>query len=363
VEYFQKLIYRGNHSIDSRFPKIHAQRRMGENMKQLNTVMNCCCETGERLLKTEAKGISRTAQQRGNNTFITQTMSRVQERSMLDSCTLYLEQKAKRKTTQDHLAKDCFGRTCPHFLYNVDFDQLQAVDRKNESRDPDNNSGFVSNLVTGALKKHEPQMKLFRLYNEVVLRDSSRLRASPNYHKSGPWYDYVNVSWEHSTNGNLETYLLPAKCLCFFAKPCEETGSPEIMALVHTVDQHSIGRVAGYNDTLLTRTFRMQFDNKGGPITHVIPVASIDSAVRCFSHDPNKGLFNASAPGVTYLLPRNHWAYMWISMNEAMNESNSSGRGKLNSLSNHQWLESVRAKYQHYLKDGNYSCSPNNSNS
>ena len=95
VEYFQKLIYRGNHSVDSRFPKIHAQRRMGENIEQLNTVMNFCCETGERLLKTEAKGISRTAQQRGKNTFLTQTMSRVQERSVLDSLALYLEEEDK----------------------------------------------------------------------------------------------------------------------------------------------------------------------------------------------------------------------------------------------------------------------------
>jgi hypothetical protein len=40
VEYFQKLIYRGNHTVDSRFPKIHSQSRMAENQAQLNTIMN-----------------------------------------------------------------------------------------------------------------------------------------------------------------------------------------------------------------------------------------------------------------------------------------------------------------------------------
>lgn len=93
VEYFQKLIYRGNTSVDSRFPKIHAQCRMGLNIQELNSVMNFCCETGERLLKTEAKGISRTAQQRGSGTFLTQTMSRLQERLVLDCFARHLESK------------------------------------------------------------------------------------------------------------------------------------------------------------------------------------------------------------------------------------------------------------------------------
>ena len=101
VEYFQKLIYRGNSTVDSRFPKIHSQCRMGDNTVQLNTVMNFCCETGERLLKTEAKGISRTAQQRGDATFLTQTMSRVQDRSVLDCFALYLEEKASNVTLQN----------------------------------------------------------------------------------------------------------------------------------------------------------------------------------------------------------------------------------------------------------------------
>ena len=272
---------------------------------------------------------------------------------------MYLEDKERQTVIPpSQLKGDCLGRTCPHFVYNAELDLTLAVNRKNETHDPDQFSGVVSSVVTDALKKHDPNMKIFRLYNEVVLRDSSRLRASPNYHKSGPWYDYVNVSWERVVNGTIETYLLPAKCLCFYPKVCEETGNQEIMALVHTADQHSKGRVAGYTDTLLTRNFRMQFDNKGCPVTHVVPVASIDSAIRCFSHDPNKGLCDGSSPGITYLLPRNHWAYMWIAMNEAIHESNSSGRGKLNSLCNPQWLETVRTKYQRYLKETDIDSSP-----
>jgi hypothetical protein len=66
VTYFSRMIYRGDSTIDSRTAKIHTQRRLGHNFRCLGNVMHSCCEIGERLLKTEAKKISRTAQQRGN---------------------------------------------------------------------------------------------------------------------------------------------------------------------------------------------------------------------------------------------------------------------------------------------------------
>lgn len=113
VEYFQKLIYRGNCTVDSRFPKIHSQRRMGDNTTALNTVMNFCCETGERLLTTEAKGISKTAQQRGDLTFLTQTMSRLQDRSVLDGFALYLEEQDSKEVHAQSDSTDQFG-DCIH---------------------------------------------------------------------------------------------------------------------------------------------------------------------------------------------------------------------------------------------------------
>ena len=153
----------------------------------------------------------------------------------------------------------------------------------------------------------------------------------------------------------MESYLLPAKCLCFFHRPCEQTGVPEIMALIHTVKPYAKGKTEGRMDTLLTKNFRMEFDKKGNPVTHIVPIASIDSSIRCFPHAPSKQLFNADSPGITYLLPRNHWAYMWLALNEALLESNSNDKirqrkGQLISLCNTQWLEHVRERYQKYIR-------------
>ena len=354
VQYFQKLIYRGNTSVDSRFPKIHAQCRMSQNTEELNTVMNACCETGERLLKTEAKGISSTAQQRGNETFLTQTMSRIRDRSLLDSFALYLDDKENHPECHDSAQADQFGRTHPHFVYHVETEQIFAMNRKNAGKPPDDKSGYLNRVIIDALKKHESHTRKFEIYNEVILRDNSRLRASPNYANSGPWYDFANVSWERMVNGNLETYLLPAKCVCFFRRGNETNSDQEIMALIHTVDQSSEGNVSGRPDTLLTRNYRMQFRNKCEPVTHVVPVASIDSAIRCFPHVRTTELFDSNSPGITYLLPRNHWAYMWMAINDSLRECNSvdkvaQRKGKLISMCSTHWLESVRVRYHTYL--------------
>ena len=357
VEYFQKLIYRGNASVDSRFPKIHAQCRMGNNTAELNTVMNFCCETGERLLKTEAKGISKTAQQRGNDTFLTQTMSRIMDRLILDCFSLHLDKIENPPQHQDLSKGDQSGRLHPRFVYNVDTEEVLAINRKNEARPPDQKSGRLLLEVTNTLKKHDSHTNRFEVFNEVILRNNSRLRASPNYANSGPWYDYANVSWERVINGNIQTYLLPAKCCCFFRKAGDHNGEQELMALIHTVDQSSAGNVAGRTDTLLTRHYRMQYNTKGEPVTHVVPVASIDSAVRCFPHTPSKEMFHSRSPGLTYLLPRNHWSYMWMAVNDRLNESNSTEKlkqrkGKLISMCNSHWLESVRRTYETYLNAG-----------
>jgi hypothetical protein len=238
---------------------------MSAHTEALNTVMNFCCETGERLLKTEAKGIARTAQQRGNTTFLTQTMSRLQDRSILDRLEKYLDDKGNSDGPHQHLnLVDRFARSHPHFVYDVHLAQIRSVNRKNEQTNPDSKSGNMSSQVLEALKRHEPLMKKFEIYNEVILRDDSRVRASPNYANSGPWYDYANISWERiDEEGVIETYLLPARCICFFRKVdrASACGAQEIMALVHTVDQLSAGKIPGRTDTLLTRHYRMQYDN------------------------------------------------------------------------------------------------------
>lgn len=365
VEYFQKLMYRGNATIDSRFPKIHSQCRMGENHIALNTVMNSTCETGERLLKTEAKGVSKTAQKRGMDTFLRQTMERIQDRFVLDGFAKHLDvcNEANELQQLDVPPIDHFGRNAPHFLYDALKDKTWALDRKYKRKKPNVKTGSLSTVVTTALKELESHTKTFEIYNEVVLRDKSRVRASPNYNRTGPWYDYANITWEQEGNsGTIDAYQLPAKCLCFFRIPDKEEQTTHredsIMALIHTVDEDSVGKVTGRTDSLLTRHFNMQFDKKGNPKMYIVPVASIDSAIRCFSHASSKSLFNPEAPGITYVLPRNQWAYMWMAFNDILEKYNTDDemenrKHKLASLDKKLFLEAIRDRCDNLMKAKN----------
>jgi len=102
VAYFSRMIYRGDATVDSRTTKVHAQRRLGLNFRSLGNVMHGCCEVGERLLKTEAKKISRTAQQRGSATFERQTCSRILDRHLFDKMRVALDRhNGYSKTARD----------------------------------------------------------------------------------------------------------------------------------------------------------------------------------------------------------------------------------------------------------------------
>lgn len=378
VEYFLKLIYRGNNSVDSRFPKLHSQCRMAVNTFQLNTVMHVSCETGERLLKTEAKGISRTAQQRGQDSFLSQTMLRLQDRSISDSFAFYLENKNKEKVnnriesheidpTRENESSgiDRPGRIHPHFIYNNTTDSVVAVDRKNTRRPPDRQSGFLDVGVRQALRKHHPQVEVFQIYNEIVLRNDSRLRASPNHATTGPWYDFANVSWNEEIIDpttkevvNTVTYLLPAKCLCFYTTTgtrttttiTTEEGAIELMALVHSVDQKSKGKVPGRSDTLLTENYFMEY-KRGEPVTYVVPVAAMDHCIQCFPHSPTQETIIPKPIGILCLLPRNHWAYIWMAMNDILKDAShatdsSNEASELNPLCEQEFLQKVRDRYR-----------------
>lgn len=365
VEYFQKLIYRGNATIDSRFPKIHSQCRMALNTIEMNTVMHFCCETGERLLKTEAKGISKTAQQRSGKTFVAQTMSRLQDRCLMDSFSLFLDEQERKHPVRNvgdecaasQGAVDRTARKFPHFIYLVEDDTLTAHDRFQNPKKPDKESGTIDPSILCELKKKHPQTKRFEIFNEVVLRNNCHVRASPNYAKMGAWYDYAIVAWE---NDDGSTSLIPAKCICFFRnKDCDgDNEDDELKALVHAVDEKTEGKVPGRFSTLLTTSFQMEFEversGRKKPKTHVVSVASIDSPICCYPIAPNENALDPESLGITYVLPRNHWSYMWMAINQCLAESNTprkiSKRKGYNPLSDSKWLKEVRETYQRYME-------------
>ena len=228
LTYFSKMIYRGDGTIDSRTTKIHAQRRLGHNFGSLGNVMHSCCEVGERLLKTEAKKISRTAQQRGSTVFERQTCTRILDRHLLEKMRLVIDSRVDNGDN-NHVGvrnvekKDSFSRQEPHFVIVRANSQIVACDRKGKRYDPDRTSGNLNTTVVEKLLEVEPDLQEIQVFNEVILRDGSYVRAFPNYRGEGPWYDFANIQWEDESGA---PYFLPAQCLAFYKR------NDECMALI-----------------------------------------------------------------------------------------------------------------------------------
>jgi len=316
IAYFCRMIYRGDATVDSRTTKIHAQRRLGHNFSSLGSVMHACCEVGERLLKTEAKKVSRTAQQRGCTTFERQTCSRILDRHLFDKMRLALERKSildqQGGPTNRQAKSDSFSRRHPHFILFRADRKVMAYDRFGKEFIPNHNTGMPSQLVCDKLLELEATVDTIELYNEVVLRDGSYVRACPNYRGEGPWFDFCNVQWEDDVGG---TYFLPGRCLAFYKK------NHICMALVHSVDINSDGRLPRYQNSILTTHYKMQVARNGAPVVYSINCASIDSALLWFDHD-----LDPPSDGITTVMivrPRNEWAYAWYVWNKYLRVKNS----------------------------------------
>ena len=317
LAYFCRMIYRGDATIDSRTTKIHAQRRLGYNFNSLGTVMHACCEVGERLLKTEAKKVSRTAQQRGCTTFERQTCSRILDRHLFDKMRLSLERKNNLNQladeTHSEVKSDHFSRQQPHFiLFRADRTVL-ACDRKGKHFVPNENTGRPSQFVCEKLLELEAEIDTIELYNEVILRDGSYVRASPNHRGEGPWFDFSNVQWEDEMGG---TYYLPGLCLAFYKK------NQTCMALLQSVDMKSEGKVPRYQNSILTTHYKMQVTRSGAPVVYSINCASIDSSLLWFDHEINHPNDTFIRRSVMIVRPRNEWAYAWYVWNQYLRVKN-----------------------------------------
>ena len=309
--YFSKMIYRGDGSIDSRTTKVHAQRRFGHNFRAIGNVMHACCEVGERLLKTEAKKISRTAQQRGCTTFERQTCSRILDRHLLDKMGVALSQYQFVDNTEKetgHRKSDSFSRQHPHFIIRRDTPNVLACDRKGNRHLPDLQTGHLKPVVVRKILEDLPEYTDVEVYCEVVLRDGSCVRAFENFRGEGPWYDFVNVQWEDE---NGASYLLPAQCLAFYKK------NNGCMAVVQSVDQDSVGKVPRCMDSVLTTHYHMQCTKSGVPVLYCVNCASIDSPIMAIDHKAGTMVLDESRTrSVMIVRPRNEWAYAWYAWNQ-----------------------------------------------
>ena len=321
VRYIERQFYRGDDTVDYRTTKLHCHRRIGRNYEEMRSIMNFCTEVGERMLKTEAKQISRTAQQRGEIIFELQTSERVLERQLLETFGDVVDETLKPTAKVPRARIDEFTRRLPHFIFSRDDPTILAMDRHGKTNAPNNQTGHIPNIIKKTLMQHESEMSFFQIYNEAILRDGSYIRAYPVYRNEAPFYDFVQIQWEDSSH--------PAKVVCFYKRSCNRNDpilddSSNLYALVHVVDEKSLGKVRGYSNTFLSTHYNLKYE-RGQPTLYSVPLAAIDCAILAFPHEPQNTLFNPNKRGVCVVRPRNEWAYVWIAWNHILQEENSTG--------------------------------------
>lgn len=381
VQYFEKTLYRGDDTLDSRTTKVHANKRVGLNHSRLGTLMHADCQTGERLLKTKAKSISATAQQRGNSIFEGQSMHRIQEDTVLSQYERHLVEKkmystSSKKSTRKTLTQGTVNvcRRQPNFRYDHANRRWLELDRKGKIMHQQEQA-YIDPAITDAFLQLEPDLDVHEIYSEIQLVDGSRVRASPNFSKSGPWYDYVNVKWQ--LDGQTETSTYPARCLAFYKKPGEKPGesdddgtveeeqqerrtqTSQLMALLHGTTDPPKPRTGIFLDTLLTSNYVHEYTETNGPKIYSLSVECIEYSVLCFPHQPRSGnpprLFDYRNTGIKMVRSRNDWAYTWVAWNDILQQSNSPAAVKrrqntLVDLGSDHVINKVHKRAEEYLR-------------
>lgn len=395
MEYYTKIVYRGDDSVDCRTTKIHANTRAGLNYKLLGSCIHADCQTGERLLKTKAKKISSTALKRGNSEYECSTMHRIQEETLLSQYELHLMEQQENlenctgvqfndmqstrsldETRSPEETLPCVTRKEPHFRYESSKESWVHVDKRGKNISGDYPE--IHPFITNALFREEPSIPVYEIYGEIKLRDGSRVRATPNYNQTGPWYDMVNVKWQM---GEHDVTLYPARCLCFYTKKDPESGGIlDYKALVHGTNLPDPGTACIHNDTLLTSNYYFEWDshpkrkrNEDTPIVppkiYSVSLSAIEETLLWYPHissHQNGGRtppFHHLNTGIKIVRPRYQWAYLWMAWNKALrqrNKSTVSQKKPLVELNDDHLVRQIRKKLVEYLNISTYSISEEN---
>jgi hypothetical protein len=209
----QSKVNRGEGTLGWCISKFHDVLHMALDMQLFGSSENCDTSKGEHGLKIWAKLPSRTTQlSHGANTFIEQLASRLYEQMLINKAhTVLVPTKRKEKKQRNMLELPTFAiRRREGISYRVN-GSLKKHRKQNielDSRIVDWFCGHQNKVVVRAGVVVYAQLFLEE-YNNLTFR------ATPDYLGTGPWYDWVLVSFIDSNEQSLH---YPFKILGFVDK-------------------------------------------------------------------------------------------------------------------------------------------------
>ena len=299
VRLFDQYIYRGDDTLDSKTPKMHAHLHMGINIPEYGWFMQYDAGMGERGLKDWAKKISKTAQKRGNAIFLQQTCARIYDAQVLAKAMRVTKLQFQPPPVVENLGEDMedsisstefdteglttmgqvvprtrMKRRNPHFRICNTTGEVTSLNRKGRAiKNPERRLDPL--VVTTLRKKVAHDQADIDVWTEVEATtaggETIRYRADPCYDDKGYWYDWVIARFNEMSGE--DGAAIPCKLLCFY-RMLDESGETD-MALAHCCGWEA-NQGDGIDDSDLIQHWKLEYGSTGKPILTGIELSTID---------------------------------------------------------------------------------------
>ena len=277
VQYTDAILYRGDGGCDSATCKTHSQ--LHDASHYFGDPMQYNSETGERGLKTWAKGASKTALKHGNDKFTHSTSERVGERLLLNGAADRIRRKQAKLQPEKPPKKH--RRKLPHFRFertqtpHSAGERLLSMNRHGNVQKPNKESGSIPGRILHAIDVLEIQSQnrqpFIDIWCEADLQNGETVRCWQQYRgKEGSRYDWVMVNFNTEDGGEPEKY--PAKLLALYD---DQDGN--FKALIHATEYKTDRAVEGpFGDTRLVTHYRLEFQQRNGePKLYSVPIEDV----------------------------------------------------------------------------------------
>ena len=262
--------------------KFHGLLHLPETMIKYGRPGNYDAGVGEKNLKTQAKLPARTAQMRGQESFLEQVCGRVRDKVLIDTALRETALREPSLSTNVAHAKEPIkdikitslfcSVSSPDLMSDYDIVWNSRVGKSDVTLDrviSDRLFATVCQVISRmetlqrTTFESDPFLK-FWCYSEMHLPEHQvlglegglKLRCHPNYQGNGRWYDWVMLCRPEMEG---EAYVL-AKLISIVKLQTNSAGTTFTwLALVHACEPREFGNLPSVGDTKLVRKHRLKY--------------------------------------------------------------------------------------------------------
>ncbi len=306
IEMVNRCVNRGEGTNGWNIQKVADLVHLPNNVMEFGPAEGFHVGFAERGLKSWAKQPARTAQKRSGGIFEKLVSSRMHEHTMIEKAMLHMSkedvvdgdsiQSGEDSIQLDEDEDSLIPRMEPNGscfrikISRVNRRRVVSCTRLNRHMKDHQVPLTMPQPILDYFQKDRVDLRAGTVieYRTEIVVEKLRYRAHPNYQASGPWYDWVNVTyetdWEDSTHLVQDTDF-PAKILGFF-RVLEPELPQSFKVLVHPVTYRIRGSALQRAETRLLRAWLLETKTNGRPSFTVINHNQIQDQILVVEENP-----------------------------------------------------------------------------